>query len=550
MGTTSPSAPISFDIVLRPTAPAGLQALATAVSTPGSPSYHKFLTAAQFAARFGQPPAVIQSIDSALRDIGLAAGPVSANHMVIPVTATVGRASTALRTHFESYRLSSGQVAFANTLPPQLPAAAARVTQAIAGLNTLLPAAPARPVPTPPHPRATPAHPRATPAWLGTSGPQPCQAAIAARDEHGAWTYDQLAKAYSVSGLYSKGDKGRGTTVALPEFEPFTASDISAFQACYGTKTSVSTVRVDGGATGRQEGEAALDIETVIAMAPAARVVVHEAPVFNYAKSVIDVYTKIIDAGVAGVLSISWAACEPMANAVAPGLIASENTLFQQAATEGMSVFAGSGDSGSEACYLHRPSMKQLAVEDPASQPYVTSVGGTELASLGPPPAETVWNESAGHKGAGGGGISSMWTMPAWQKGPGVISGYSSGQPCGASKGYCREVPDVSASADLYRGYVAFYGGHWLTGGGTSAAAPLWAAMLADIESQASPAIREGFLNPRLYSMPAGRFNDIVSGNNDYLQPARGRYPATRGYDMASGLGTPIAPKLALALGT
>ena len=90
-----------------------------------------------------------------------------------------------------------------------------------------------------------------------------------------------------------------------------------------------------------------------------------------------------------------------------------------------------------------------LAVDDPASDPYVTGVGGTDLQAVGPPPAESVWNETASEEGAGGGGISTFWPMPSWQQEsgvPGVVGSQSSGKPCGTS-GYCREVPDVSASA-------------------------------------------------------------------------------------------------------
>jgi subtilase family serine protease len=181
-----------------------------------------------------------------------------------------------------------------------------------------------------------------------------------------------------------------------------------------------------------------------------------------------------------------------------------------------MSVVAASGDSGSEGCYRVNESTA-LATLDPASQPFVTSVGGTDLTSVGTPPGERVWNEGVASKaGAGGGGISSVWPMPAWQSGPGVINPDSSGTPCGAASGYCREVPDVSASADPVHGYIIRLDGKWQDNGGTSAATPLWAAMLADIESASSPVYRAGFLNPLLYSSAATSatgFNDITVGS-------------------------------------
>ena len=541
LGPVPASTPLGFDIVLRPRDPAGLGRFATLVSTPGSSYYRHYLTTAQFAARFGQPHAVISSVDAALRGVGLPPGRITANHLMIPVATTVGRAGAALHTQFARYRLASGRVAFANTSAPLLPAAVAKITQSVVGLNNLVTVATAPPAP----PARAGSRARRARAIRAGSGPQPCQAAVTAASQYGAWTYDQLANAYSVSGLYGKGINGNGVTIALFELQPWSASDVSAFQSCYGTNAPVTTVPVDGGATGSDGSEATLDIETAIAMAPAANVVVYEAPASDYALSTIDEYTQIVIPDQAAVLSISYGICEKVVNQSYPGLIASENTLFEEAAAEGMSVLAASGDTGSEGCQRANGST-QLGVLDPASQPYVTSVGGTDLTAVGPPPAETVWNEVAAQEGAGGGGISSVWRMPSWQQGPGVISQYSSSIPCEALTGYrCREVPDVSASADPSHGYVIYYGGTWTVYGGTSAAAPLWAALAADTGSLTSPPTREGFLNPLLYSEAAGTFQDVTSGNNDYTQTQNGLYPATSGFDLATGLGTPNAAALA-----
>ena len=127
-----------------------------------------------------------------------------------------------------------------------------------------------------------------------------------------------------------------------------------------------------------------------------------------------------------------------------------------------------------------------LAVSDPASQPDVTSVGGTSLGhgtqTLGPPPTEQAWNDALYYsEGAGGGGISTTFAMPAYQQALGVVSG-SSGTPCANAGGDCREVPDVSADADPSSGYIIYdsvNGLGWTALGGTSGAAPLWAAVLA-----------------------------------------------------------------------
>jgi len=540
VGPASPSAAIKFDVVLRPRDARGLERFATAVSEPGSVAYRHFLSAGQFASRFGQTPAAVQRVYATLRQIGLSPGRISSNNLVIPITATVAQASAALRTGFASYRLATGRIATANTSAPTLPASVARVTQAVIGLNNLIT------VPDPARPR-TSLSPVAASA-PAVSGPQPCKAAAVASKKAGGWTYNQLAKAYSLTGLYSKKHEGAGATIALFELQPWQTSDISAFQSCYKTSASVSGVKVDGGASPGPGDETTLDIETAIGLAPKASILVYNAPGANYAKSTIDEDTRIIDDDRAQVLSISYGLCESIVSSLAPGLIASENTIFEEAASEGISVFAASGDSGSEGCQRAIASQKQLAVLDPEAQPFVTSVGGTDLTALGPKPAEQVWNEAAKTEGAGGGGISSVWPMPAWQKGPGVVNKYSSGAPCHAAKGNCREVPDVTASADPVHGYVIFYAGSWQSFGGTSAATPLWAAMLADIDSQHSPATWEGFLDPQLYALPKGLLNDVTTGNNDYTGTHQGAYPATAGYDLASGLGSPIAVKLATVL--
>lgn len=545
-GQTQGSQTLTFDIVLTPNNPAGLQSLASNVSTPGSPQYGQFLTVTQFSAQFGQSSSIIQSADTALEAAGFSPGPVAANGLVIPVSTTVAQASSSLHTNFAEYKLSSGRDAFANTSAPQLPASLAKLTTAVVGLDNL-----ATPVTTPPTSSTTSGDEAASSAIPQTKGPTACSAATKEAKKVGGWTYSQLATAYSINSLYAQGHLGGGTKVALFELDPWSQSDIDNFQQCYGTNVPITSVKVDGGdGKGVGESEAALDIETIIGLAPKSDITVYEAPQSLYALSTIDELTKIFDDDKSQIVSTSYGLCESF---ITQNQIAAENVLFEQAAAEGITVFAASGDTGSEGCDRADGS-NNLKVLDPAAQPFVTSVGGTELTALGPSPTERVWNEdkmstNPDITGAGGGGISSVWPMPAWQSGPGVINPHSSGTPCGASSGYCREVPDVSASADwTHGGDIIRWNGQWIANGGTSAAAPLWAAMLADIESANSPVHRAGFLNPLLYSAAATSntsFNDITVGNNDYTETNGNLYTATTGYDMASGLGSPIATGLA-----
>ena len=199
-----------------------------------------------------------------------------------------------------------------------------------------------------------------------------------------------------------------------------------------------------------------------------------------------------------------------------------------------------------------------LAVSDPAGQPYITAVGGTSVTGLGPAPTEKVWNDALNYsEGAAGGGISQSFSMPAYQQPLGTVSG-SSGTPCANSSGNCREIPDVSADADPSTGYIVYdnydysnYGG-WVALGGTSGATPLWAAVLAVVASANGNTVGYGALNPALYLLaqksPSTYLNDITSGNNDYNATNSGQFPAMSGYDMASGLGTPVASQLASGL--
>jgi subtilase family serine protease len=541
LGATPSAQPLKFDVVLQPRDPAGLHAEALAVSTAGSPQQGDFLSVAQVAARYGQTAAAIRGADAALRSIGLTPGAVTANHLTIPVSTTVAQAERSLGTSFASYRLQSGATFIANTSAPRLPTSLAAITSAVVGLDTLPYQNAAPPM------GAGPSQSGATPA--AATGPTPCAAASAAGAEQDGNTYDKLADAYGINGLFSAKHVGKGVKVGLFEIDAYSAQDVKKFKACYKDTTPVKLVKVDKGpGSGAGEGEAALDIDTVIALAPKSSILVYDAnPNGSYSGDTVDNLTTIVDADKIQVLSISYGICEPTVQADFPGLIASENTLLEQASTEGISTFSASGDTGSEGCERNGDGSTGLATSDLGSQPFTTSVGGTTLASDGPPPTESVWNETALGDGAAGGGISQVWPMPSWQTGPGVISSFSSGHPCGATSGDCREVPDVSADADPVGGYMVYYEGSWIDIGGTSASSPLWAAMVADIASARSTH-KVGFLNPTLYSGASagtGLFNDITVGNNDYGEIHGGSYPATAHYDMASGLGTPIATGLA-----
>jgi len=534
-------------VTLRPRDPAALAAYADAVSTPGSGVYHQYLTVAQFAQRFGPTSAQIAAVRASLAAHGLAPGQPAADGLSIPVTASAGSLARAFSTSFERYRLAGGATGFANTSAPSVPTGVAGLVQGVVGLSSLAVQRPLglrssrSPATAWNDGGALNAGGAARAADVATADETaPCSAAHKVSASDGSYTADQIASAYGLSSLHSAGDAGSGTTVALFELEPYSPTDVSAYRACYGTTTSVTNESVDGGATGKASGsgEAALDIEDVIGLAPAAAIRVYEGP--NTGAGVYETYAKIISDNTAQVVSTSWGTCESV-----EGLSAAEaeNTLFQEAATQGQTVFAAAGDSGAQDC---AGKSRAQAVDDPASQAYVTGIGGTSLPSSAGG-GETVWNDGSPN-GAGGGGVSTLWPRPSYQT---SAAKSQTSTTCGAAGDACREVPDAAADADEDTGYVIYYKGSWQTTGGTSAAAPTWAALAALADAlPACDRARVGFVNPVLYRAAASSyssyFNDVTSGNNSY--DGVSGFSAGTGYDMASGLGTPKGAALASAM--
>ncbi len=578
----APTTVVRGDVVLKPRDPAALDAFDTAVSTPGTSSFRHYLAPGEFVREFGPRPSTISSVRAWLAGRGLSVGPTSGDGLIVPVSGTATQVDAAFSVGLEQYRLPSGRVVRAPDAEPLVPGALAGDLYGVTGLDDLNRPVPELvrradrgPVPAAPATAGAGAQGPATGHTAGAgvgaraAGPMPtagCEDTIQSDGSStGALTVDQLASAYSFSSLYS-GDEGAGVTVGVYELEPFLQSDINAFKNCYSPAigASVSAVSVDGANpnAGPGAGEAALDIEMVIGMAPSVSVKVYVGP--NNGTGPLDTYARMIDSDSVGVISTSWGECEAQ---LPTAYVEAEASMFQQAVSQGQTVVAAAGDEGSEDCYAFPSSTDaRLQVDDPGSQPWVTSVGGTTIDALGPPPTESVWNSGL-FTGTGGGGISTTWTMPAWQRGPGVQSPYTKAQdpftgaqPCPLSSGpgtlSCREVPDVASDADPRTGLAIFcscVGGGWVRIGGTSMSSPLWAALVA-LADQGQPSV--GFMNPTLYQAQCGGstvFDDVTVGNNQPVgsapsnpphSPAGPYYRATPGYDLATGLGTPVASAL------
>ena len=584
LGPVSPTTTVTGTVVLQPRNESALTRFISQVSDKHSVLFRHYLTPGAFAARFGPAPASIAAVEEQLRASGLTVTSVAPDGLLMDFRAPAGRVETAFRTGLARYKLADGSIGQARTAPLKVPSAIARYVTSVVGLDTTVKLRPSGILRTPASARTT--HVAAlAPSFTHPAGsPTACADATATAQAFGGLTDDQIANAYGVFGLYgaTPSDTGVGQSIAIFELEPFTVSDLKTFDTCYFGATQattmvshVHTINVDGGPqNGSGSGESILDIEDVSAFAPGANIDVYQAPNTSFAS--LDEYAKIVNDDQDQIVSTSWGICEQAIQAGSPGVQQAENLIFEQAAAQGQTVFSAAGDEGSNDCNAFRttaPTSPVLSVDDPSSQPYVVSAGGTTMDNATQPASEHVWNDGAVY-GAAGGGISEAWPMPSWQRAsqvPGVnnpaavaaattFEANDLGDPGYAfcrsenpgAPGSCREVPDVSAVADEFTSgitiYIAAFGG-WSTIGGTSSAAPMWAGMLADVNESATCKSNNlqdgvGFVNPLLYAVAsnptayAASFNDITTGNNDPYGKST-LFQATTGYDMASGLGTP-----------
>ena len=561
LGSVPSRTPLRLTLVFTPRDPAALAAFAKAVTTPGSPSFRHFLSVSQFAARFGATADAVATVRRTLRGDGLATGALAPDGLSIPASGSAAQASRAFNVGLSRYRERAGRQVYVNTAAPRLPGALGGIVADVLGLDNLQAAVPEGLVRDA---SKRVAHAASSP-FPGGGGPQPCPEASTSPPAATHYLINQVAGAYGMSGLYANGDFGLGVRVALYELDsyPNQVTDLQHFQQCFGTTTAVSDTQVPPGPIDDHSAETSVDIENVIGLAPQSSIVVYQGA--NTSAGQYDTLAAIVNAPFAQraqVISDSWGQCETTFtknNGAGLYQVTSEAALLQQAAVQGQTFLVSSGDRGSEGCdtNTNNDPTGQLAVDDPASQPYATGVGGTALNALGPPPSESAWLTM--YIGGSGGGISSINPMPTYQAYsgvPGVINSYSTGALCpSGSAGYCREVPDVAADGSPHTGYVIFYNGAWVAVGGTSTATPIWAGLIALADASGingcTPSNPLGFVNPLLYEVAAGSahasaFNDVTAGDNypAFLPgglPAGGPYPATPGYDMTTGLGTPIA---------
>jgi kumamolisin len=353
-----------------------------------------------------------------------------------------------------------------------------------------------------------------------------------------SYTPPQVGAAYGFPQQYD----GAGQAIALIELGGgYEDSGLAQyFQGLGVTAPTVTAVPVDGGSnapTGQAQGadgEVQLDIEVAGALAPGAAISVYFAP--NTDQGFTDAVTDAAHATpTPAAISISWGGPESSWTAQSRQVL---DAACQDAVALGITVLAASGDNGSTDGATDGASHCDF----PASSPHVLGCGGTRLTleSAGAIAEEVVWNDGEG-MGATGGGISTVYPVPAWQSAAGLPANADSGRPG-------RGVPDVAGNADPASGYRVLVDGTSMVIGGTSAVAPLWAALVARLAQQARR--RLGLLQTALYAgvkpgVAQAGFQDVASGGN-------GAYTAGRGWDACTGLGTPdgaTLPGVLLAAG-
>ncbi len=609
------SSRMTVEVALAPRNGAALSKLATALYTKGSSKYHHWLAKGQYDKLFAPTAAQQAGVASYLRASGLAIQK-SSSPFLVRATGSSQRISAAFRTTLSNYKNARGARYFANSAAVNLPSTLAPGVLGVIGLtstarlHTNLVRAKALS-----HPAASGGatascengYPSAQTLFNFVNNGTGFSAGYGDAPGCNGLTPSQLNSLYGAPHAGARG-KGKGVTLAVFELSAYQQSDVDTFaQTFFGSSfmPNLQNVLVDGGplnpvcpagdtcepASGAFSGddEVDADIETQLALSPdVSRIQVYEAPNDVAGLTNLDMYTRIAQDDTADSVSSSWAGCE---NDVGATLARAENTVFEQMALQGQSMFGSSGDTGAFSC-IRGDGSTVVNTLDPASQPWVTGVGGTSFESdnpgTNPTPAypanvETVWNVDnlcnasadegnfpgffwCAETGAGGGGNSSFWGRPFYQAGPGVNNSFSTKgngttQCSFAATGTpCREVPDISANADEFAPYAEFCTANantpgsscgfsagqtppgWFGIGGTSLSSPLWSAIIADRDSFQGH--RTGNINPLVYLLynidPHAFFHDITGvGPLQAAATNNGVFPTVPGYDLATGIGTP-----------
>ena len=585
----SPSVPLSFHVYLGWRHERSAVALAKAVSDPASARYGRFLTAAQFRARFAPSAAAVTAVRTWLVGQGFTVTSVPANHLYVAASGTVAQAEQAFRVRLNVYSVR-GTALRAPAPAPTIPASLAHLVTGVVGLDQSLTHPLSSRIIAPP-----PAGLRnGTPSslyWGQTmaSTLPPAYGAVQPYTVSG-YTPAQFRGAYGIAGAIARGNDGRGVTVAV--IDAYAAPTIVYDVNHYSTTNGVSPFRrgqfrqiwapglVAEPAQGDEQGwygEETLDVEAVHGMAPGARIVYYGA--LTSSDSDMDAALNwVVDHHVAQIVSNSYG---DLGEDLPASQVAAERAIFIQAAIEGIGLYFSSGDDGDEIANLG-----YRTTDSPASSPWVTAVGGTSLGvgAYNNHIFETGWGTTKSVLSAdgtawdpappgtiddylygGGGGTSQLFPEPWYQERvvPQAISQYFSSTTPG------RAVPDVALDGDPTTGMLVGETQTWSDGGasydtyragGTSVSCPLFAGIMALADQRTRHP--HGFVNPLLYALAGTRaYRDIVDPPTtmaavrvDYVNGESatdgvavslrsmnqtGMLHTIPGYDDVTGMGTP-----------
>jgi hypothetical protein len=468
---------------------------------PANSSYHKYLTPQQFAEQFGPTDRDYRTLMNYANANGFVITRRHANRMLLDVNASVSDIEKAFRLRLKEFRHPKEARTF--YAPDAEPALDLPIpVKFIAGLDNLV-------LPQPASLQFSSADKKKSPKANAGSAPD------------GSYLGADFRNAYAPGVRLT----GAGQNVALVEFDGFYQNDIAAYETAAGLpNVPLQTVLIDGfdgkPLTSLGNLEVSLDIEMVISMAPGiSRVILYEASTNGLPE---DILSQIANDNLARQISSSWNWTSYNPNS---------ETVFLQFAAQGQTYFNAIGDSDAFVGPI------TLA---PADDPYVTEVGGATLTMAGAGEAyafETVWNR--GGVGSSG-GISTAYPIPTWQQGISMAANMGSTSN--------RNVPDVAMVAENV--YIKYGNGISGAAGGTSCAAPLWAAFTALMNQQAHAAGRSpvGFLNPALYQIGKGAnyldcFHDVTTGDNTSAS-SPGLFHSVPGFDLCTGWGTPTGSNL------
>ncbi len=474
------------------------------IYNPSSPNYRHYLTPEQFNERFGPTDQDYQALIGFARSNGLTVVGTHSNRRLLDVRGPVATIEKAFNVRMQVYQHPTEARNF--FAPDAEPSVDLNVpVLSVGGLNNF-----EVPRPAGLHMVKTAANRYRSDYGTGTNG---------------GYMGNDFRAAYAPGVTLT----GAGQTVALVEFDGYFPADITQYKTMAGLpNVPVSNVLIDGydGSAGANNVEVALDIEMAISMAPGLNgVIVYEQG--NGVANPDDLLSRIASDNSAKQISASWSYPAD----------AFSDTIFAQFKAQGQTFFNASGDSGA---------YPTGAIPTPCDDPNITIVGGTTLftgSPGGPWFSEQVWNWYSSGEGAAGssGGISTRWTIPAWQQGLDMSSNHGSV--------FFRNIPDVGMTADNVV-VIANNGQTLFPIGGTSVAAPLWAGFMALVNQQ-SP-VPVGFLNPAIYALgKSSRYNiafhDIIAGNNTNTTVTT-NFPAVTGYDLCTGWGSPAGVGLINAL--